>query len=261
MVGYDAVTSTVIELRKALGDSARQPEFIATVPKRGYRLIAEVRTETADGPSSPAASAESSTSPTGRLQAQTLLRTFGIVVALIAVFLTYWLNPPVEESTEETASEATPPSIMVLPFENLGNAGDGDAFADGVTEDIITDLSGLGGLRVIASHTAFTFKGKAVTAKTLGDELGVDYLLDGNIRRIDNQVRVNAQLVDAQTGYQRWAERYDREVSEVFALQDEVTGRDSGAHHGPAERLHHGYGRCHRPRAEVEVPRRLTPAA
>jgi len=221
MVGYDAVTSTVIKLRKALGDSARQPEFIATVPKRGYRLIAEVRTETADGPSSPAAGADNS--PTGRLQAQTLLRTFGIVVALIAVFLTYWLNPPVEESTEETASEATPPSIMVLPFENLGNAGDGDAFADGVTEDIITDLSGLGGLRVIASHTAFTFKGKAVTAKTLGDELGVDYLLDGSIRRIDNQVRVNAQLVDAQTGYQRWAERYDREVSEVFALQDEVT--------------------------------------
>jgi TolB-like protein/DNA-binding winged helix-turn-helix (wHTH) protein/Tfp pilus assembly protein PilF len=221
LVGYDAVTSTVIKLRKALGDSARQPEFIATVPKRGYRLIAEVRTDTADGSSLPAASADNS--PMGRLKAQTWLRSLGIAIALIVVFLTYWLHRPAEETTEETASAAAPPSIIVLPFENLGDVRDTDAFADGVTEDIITDLSGLGGLRVIASNTAFTFKGKSVTAETLGAELGIDYVLDGSIRRIGDQVRVNAQLVDAQTGFQRWAERYDREVSEVFALQDKIT--------------------------------------
>lgn len=221
LVGYDAVTSTVIKLRKALGDSARQPEFIATVPKRGYRLIAEVRTGTADESPRPAASADNS--PAERLQARIWPRTLGIAAALITVFLTYWLYPPADETTEETASEGALPSIIVLPFENLGEAGDSGAFADGITEDIITDLSGLGGLRVIASNTAFTFKGKSVAAETLGNELGIDYVLDGSIRRVGDQVRVNAQLVDAETGFQRWAERYDRELSEVFTVQDDVT--------------------------------------
>lgn len=221
LVGYDAVTSTVIKLRKALGDSARQPAFIATVPKRGYRLIAEVRTRTADESTSPAASADNS--PAKRLQARIWPRTLGIAAALITVFLTYWLYPPADETTEETASEGALPSIIVLPFENLGEAGDSGAFADGITEDIITDLSGLGGLRVIASNTAFAFKGKPVAAETLGNELGIDYVLDGSIRRIGDQVRVNVQLVDAETGFQRWAERYDRELSEVFAVQDDVT--------------------------------------
>ncbi len=98
-----------------------------------------------------------------------------------------------------------------------------DAFADGITEDIITDLSGLPALLVIASNTSFAFKGKQVSARELAADLKVDFVLEGSIRRHADAVRVNARLVDARSGFQKWAKRYDRQVAEVFAVQDEVT--------------------------------------
>jgi TolB-like protein/Tfp pilus assembly protein PilF len=142
-----------------------------------------------------------------------------------------WLKPwdseqesPVQASVDSVQQQALKPSIVVLPFEELSNDASQEPFADGITEDIITDLSGLSRLMVIASNTSFTFKGKTVNAQTIGKELGVDYVLEGSIRRYGDSVRVNAQLVDAGTGFQKWAKRYDREVTEVFAVQDELTG-------------------------------------
>jgi adenylate cyclase len=112
---------------------------------------------------------------------------------------------------------------VVLPFENLSDAPQQEQFADGITEDMVTDLSRLSNLQVIASNTSFALKGKKVTVQQVGAELGVDFVLEGSVRRRGDAVRINAQLVDARSGFQKWAERYDRPANEVFAVQDEVT--------------------------------------
>ena len=113
-------------------------------------------------------------------------------------------------------------SIVVLPFANLSGDPAQDYFADGITENLTTDLSRLSGSFVIARNTAFTYKGKSVDAKEIGKELGVRYVLEGSVQRDQNQVRVNAQLVDAESGGHLWAERFDRPVSNLFSMQDEI---------------------------------------
>src|SRR6516165_9407300 len=118
-----------------------------------------------------------------------------------------------------------PLSIVVLAFTNLSNDPDQEYFADGITDDLTTDLSRIAGSFVIARGTAFTYKGKAVDAKQVGRELGVLYALEGSIRRAGNQVRVNAQLIDAETDAHLWAERFDRDTHDLFALQDEITSQ------------------------------------
>jgi len=118
-----------------------------------------------------------------------------------------------------------PLSIVVLPFTNLSNDPDQEYFADGLTDDLSTDLSRIAGSFVIARGTAFTYKGKAVEGKQIGAELGVRYVLEGSVRRSGNRVRVNAQLIDAETDAHLWAERFDRGIGDLFALQDEITSR------------------------------------
>jgi adenylate cyclase len=114
------------------------------------------------------------------------------------------------------------PSIAVLPFENLSGDPKQEYFADGVSEDIITELTRFSDLFVIARNSSFKYKGKAVDLRQVGRELGVRYVLEGSIRRGDHKVRISAQLVDSGTGAHRWAERYDRELRDVFTIQDEV---------------------------------------
>jgi adenylate cyclase len=121
------------------------------------------------------------------------------------------------------------PSVAVLPFANLSRDPTQEYFSDGVTEDLITGLSKVSGLFVIARNSAFTYKGKAVKIGDVGRDLGVRYVLEGSVQRAGSRVRITAQLVDASTGYHIWAERYDREDREIFALQDEVTQRIVGA--------------------------------
>jgi adenylate cyclase len=115
------------------------------------------------------------------------------------------------------------PSIAVLPFTNMSGDPEQEYFSDGMTEDLITDLSKLSGLFVIARNSVFTYKGKAVEVAEVSRKLGVRYLVEGSERKAGNRVRINAQLVDATTGGHLWAERYDRELQDIFALQDEVT--------------------------------------
>jgi TolB-like protein len=116
-------------------------------------------------------------------------------------------------------------SIVVLPFTNLSNDPEQQYFADGITEDLTTDLSRIADTFVIARNTAFTYKGKSIDAKRVGRELGVRYLLEGSVRRSGQQVRVNAQLVNAETGAHLWAERFDRDMGDLFYLQNEITGQ------------------------------------
>ena len=117
------------------------------------------------------------------------------------------------------------PSIAVLPFTNLSDDSEQDYFADGMTEDLITDLSKISGLFVISRNSVFTYKGRAVKISEVARELAVRYVMEGSVRRAGNQVRVNAQLIDASTGGHVWAERYDGSYDDVFALQDRITGK------------------------------------
>jgi TolB-like protein len=115
------------------------------------------------------------------------------------------------------------PSIAVLPFVNMSEDPKQEFFSDGMTDDIITDLSKISGLMVIARNSTFTYKGKPVKIKQVAEELGVRYVLEGSVRRSGDVIRINAQLIDAMTGVHLWAERYDGTMSKVFALQDQIT--------------------------------------
>jgi adenylate cyclase len=116
------------------------------------------------------------------------------------------------------------PSIAVPPFTNMSADPEQEFFADGIAEDIITALSRYPSLFVIARNSSFTYKGRAVDVKQVGRELGVRYVLEGSLRKAGNRIRVTAQLVEAETGKHVWAERYDRDLADIFALQDEITG-------------------------------------
>src|SRR5207248_6030151 len=115
------------------------------------------------------------------------------------------------------------PSIAVLPFANVSNDPDQEFLADGIAEDIITALSRYPSLFVIARNSCFTYKARAVDVKQVGRELGVRYVLEGSLRKAGNRVRVTAQMVEAETGNHIWAERYDRDPADIFALQDEIS--------------------------------------
>ena len=144
-----------------------------------------------------------------------------LVVLVAAAGTVGWMRP--WQSEVVPAPSTGQIGIAVLPFDNMSGDPAQDYFSDGITEDLITDLSRISGLFVIARSTMFTYKGQVVRVRQVGQELGVQYVLEGSVRRAGDRVRVNAQLIDAATGHHLWAERFDRELTGVFALQDEVT--------------------------------------
>ncbi len=168
----------IASLRKALGKSAASEEWIATVPRLGYRFVGEVKVS-GGGTSA--------------------------------------LSPDSQQILKEH------PSIAVLPFANLSADPDQEYFADGLADDIITGLSRLRWLLVIARNSSFTYRERSVEIRQIGHELGARYILDGSVRRLGNHVRVSAQMIEASTGVQMWSERYDSEVANIFALQDQIT--------------------------------------
>ena len=154
-----------------------------------------------------------------------------LVIAVIA----WWLWPATRFSPSATVASAPAAigqplvaprlSIVVLPFANLSDEREQQYFVDGITEDLTTDLSRIWGMLVISRNTAFTYKDKPVNAKQIGRELSVRYVLEGSVQRSGNQVRVNAQLIDAETDTHLWAERFERDIGDLFTLQNEITGR------------------------------------
>ena len=115
------------------------------------------------------------------------------------------------------------PSIAVLPFTNMSGDPEQEYFSDGITEDIITDLSKVGALFVVGRHTSFAYKGKSAHLERIATELGVRFLLEGSVRKAGNRMRITGQLIDGATGGHLWAERYDRDLTDIFAIQDEIT--------------------------------------
>jgi adenylate cyclase len=168
--------------------------------------------------------------PRKRAKARLLM---GLIVFALLVGITgsifFVLN--ITSSTESVSTErivfpvSERPSIAVLPFENMSSEEDQEYFSDGLTEDLITDLSKISGLFVIARNSSFAYKGRSVKIGQVAQELGVRYILRGSVRKQAGKVRINAKLIDTTTGYHLWAERYDRDMVDIFLLQDEVVKR------------------------------------
>jgi adenylate cyclase len=188
IVTNEVLTHCVSEVRQAIGDS--QQNIIVTVPRRGYRFTASVfRVSASAAVPQPALPTEPARIDPG---------------------------PPSQSPVLDR------PSVAVLPFANLSGDPQQDYFSDGITEDITTELSRFSELAVIARNSALQCKSKAVDIRQVGRELGARYVLEGSLRRSGDRIRIAAQLIDATTGAHRWAERYDRELHDVFAVQDEV---------------------------------------
>jgi adenylate cyclase len=183
-------------------------------PVRAYRI------EVNEPPAHGGGAGSSIKTPGRRLPAG--LAVLGILAAGIAAFL-MWQGDKARLQFGEGKFDL--PAIAVLPFDNLGGDPEQEYFADGMTEDLITDLSRLSGLFVIARNTTFTYKDRAVNVRQVAEELVVDYVVEGSVRRQGDHVRINAQLIDGKTGHHLWAERFDREITDVFRLQDEVVRR------------------------------------
>jgi adenylate cyclase len=148
-----------------------------------------------------------------------------IVIAAVGIGTIYWRSATTPVASLEKMKYPLPdkPSIAVLPFVNMSDDPRQEYFSDGITEEVITALSKLPNLFVIARNSTFTFKGKAVKVNQIAEELGVRYVLEGSVRRTGEKVRIAAQLIDALSGHHLWAERYDRDMKDIFVLQDEIT--------------------------------------
>ena len=163
-----------------------------------------------------------------------LIAAVAVAIVIAAAVVAAWLmNPtrPNVPATEPVSAAAPRPgpaprlSIVVLPFANLSNDPEQQYFADGITDDLTTDLSRIAGSFVISRNTAFRYAGKAIDARQIGRELGVRYVLEGSVRRAGTQARVNVQLIDTDTGAHLWADRFDREAGDLWQLESEITGR------------------------------------
>jgi adenylate cyclase len=183
IVSDSAMATRINAARCAIGDTGKAQRLIKTVPRKGIRFVGIVQEEGVSGILGQDVSARS-TAP----------------------------DLPLPDK----------PSIAVLPFANLSSDPEQEYLADGIVEDIITELSRFGELFVIARNSSFQYKGKATDIRQVGRELGVRYVLEGSIRRAGDRIRISAQLIDATTGAHRWADRYDRKLDDIFAVQDEV---------------------------------------
>ena len=182
IVSESAMTTRINAARRAIGDSGEEQRLIKTLPRKGMRFVGAVREEQ---------------------EPWTLTQP-----------------PPFEPSNP--FAPLNQPSIAVLPFTNLNGDPEQQYFSDGITEDIITELSRFRSLFVIARQSSFAFKGRLIKVQEIAHELGVAFIVEGSVRRASDRIRINVQLVDASSGNHLWAEHYDRDLRDIFALQDEV---------------------------------------
>jgi TolB-like protein/DNA-binding winged helix-turn-helix (wHTH) protein/cytochrome c-type biogenesis protein CcmH/NrfG len=197
IVSDATLTSRIYAARKAVGDDGHGQKLIRTIARKGLRFVVDVRAR--------------SDAAEPALEIDTGLA----------------IDPPLMDELREPGGLALPlperPAIAVLPFDNLCGDPEQEYFSDGISEDIITALSKLRWFFVIARNSSFIYKGKAVHMKQVAEELGVNYVLEGSVRKEGGRVRITAQLNDVVTGSHIWAERYDRDLADVFAVQDEIT--------------------------------------
>ena len=221
IVSYDALTGAIQKLRKAFNDDPRHPSVIETLPKKGYRLVAPVQSPGA-GPGQPAPTAIQSTTRQWQATKPVWLPAITLVAITAAAIAWYaWIELP----GQETAALASPNSIAVLPFDNLSRSPAQEYFSDGMTDELITSLAKYPDLLVIARDSAFMHKNREIDIAAVAEELKVRFILHGSVRRDNEQVRINAQLVDTLDNTLRWAESYDGTLTRIFELQDRITGQ------------------------------------
>ena len=221
VVGYGSLPASIIKLRKALGDDSRKPRYIETVSKRGYRLIMPVSPVPGEGetrmpesvPASDAGLVVSKSEAVRRIAIPALLVLLVILATLIVVV--DWLD-----LTGRTASEI--PSVLVLPFKNLSDDDREEHLSDGITDDLITDLSKIKSIRVIARQSAYYYKNSDVTLDDISRQLNVQYVVEGSVRKSGRHIRVNVQLSDAKRGESIWADRIDTDTENIFGVQDKL---------------------------------------
>ena len=214
IVTHDAMSAAINKLRKAFNDDPRHPRIIETVSKRGYRLIAPV---------TQAGSSSEQVAPvkTHMYRRQPVILLFFFLL-LLTVFVAVWLARLGGESPVH--SGVVLPSVVVLPFHNLGQDMAQDYFSDGITDDLITDLSKVKRLRVIARQSAYHYKQRTMyTLQDVAQELGVQYIIQGSVQRSDTRIRINVQLSNTETGESVWAQRFDTDANKLFDTQDEIT--------------------------------------
>lgn len=208
-VSDDVLTHSIVELRKALGDSARDPRFIETIPKSGFRLLAPVR-PCIDSP------LQARRRPIGTGAALLIAAIAIIGIAAITSFRSPSGDNPVD------ANAALVPSVAVLPFVDMSRQQDHAYFADGLSEEMINRLTRIDGLQVTGRTSSFYFKGRNEDLRSIGERLGVGHILEGSVRKSGDRLRVTAQLVDVRTGFHVWSDAYDRSSADIFRIQDEI---------------------------------------
>ena len=193
IVSESTLASHINAVRKAIGDSGEQQRLVRTVPRKGFRFVGDVT--------------ETQAAERGPNEAP----------------------GPATDANKAARSLPSKPSIAILPFENLSADPEQAYFADGVVEEIITALSRVRWLFVIARNSSFTYRGRDVNLKQVGEELGVGYVLEGSLRKAGDRIRITGQLIEASTGAHLWAERFEGQLEDIFELQDEIAARVAGA--------------------------------
>ncbi len=211
IVTEDAVTNAIAKLRKALGDDARHPRVIETVPKRGYRLIAEV----APLPEALGRSGRGGSDSAYRPRPGVASWALALLSLLLVLGAGWWW-------LARTGPPPAKPAVAVLPFANLGPSPEQDYFANGITADLITDLSKLSGLLVIAPNSVFAYRDAEAGPGEISAELAVDYLVTGSVQRSGERLRVNVRLIEAPVEHALWGERYDVDIQQLFEVQDRI---------------------------------------
>ena len=222
VVTEDSVTKAIAKLRRVFGDDAHDPKVIETIPKSGYRLIANVERPIETEPPSTSDS-DSGTHKSLRHRTPIWKWIVGIGAAVLLIAIPIQTLIRIGPGSPPSIPKPDRPAVAVIPFENLGRMPDDNFFADGVTADLITDLSKLKGLLVIAPRTTFTYRDGGGEPAEISSELGVDYLVTGTVQRLQQVLRINVNLIEARSGRALWGERYVGELDRVFPMQDRIT--------------------------------------
>ena len=241
-VNPEVLRKYIQEIRKALRDRPDNPEFIETLPKRGYRFVAPVTDESGVEPQELARSlppVEQATEATVEAELTPLAvetssgeRTLWklaiiLVLAIVAAVAIGAYFRPARSAANDSWSDNT--SIAVLPFADMSPAKDQEYFSDGLAEQLINDLAKVPGLKVVGRSSAFQFEGKNEDLRSVGRKLGVANILEGSVRKEGSRVRITVALTKVDDGFQLWTETYDREINHIFAAQDEIARAVTGA--------------------------------